>query len=266
MKRIWFCRDPLGREPELEIYLNGAALFSRVWGMEFISTGVPVPAGSFALEEVYDLLLPHLKWDNDNEEAVKVVFYPSSFSRFARQQWFYLEDKDTLRTIMHTIRDKGVPRDRDKFEEALRLYPLLLGDDPVVAEMPPPRTLVEKHADEAAYRIAMDDVLSGMSGQTATSTMTRATSATAQAAETEPPSKTEAPVPAPPTSAPLTSPDNNADVPLPTSLRGAEGDEATQPAATQPSTHNDPNTHKRWHYAVPLLALVAAALFLLRKK
>jgi len=90
-----------------------------------------VPEASFQFEEIYNLLVPHLKPDfNDDVDRMGVGLYTGSSGK-----GFYLEDKEIMRKIMHGLCDKVLASpnpfvDEARFRGFLREHPLVPGDPP----------------------------------------------------------------------------------------------------------------------------------------
>ena len=111
-------------------FSNGRASLSRTntgsgaWGDAL--------EGSFSIKEIYALVAPHLKKPPaDKKGGLDVVFFfAPSATNTEKVVYFYIDDKDVMRTIMHGLRDKVVPGARTRFEELLSTYPLVPGDEP----------------------------------------------------------------------------------------------------------------------------------------
>jgi len=118
-------------------YPNGSARL--VYGTGIPGVGV-APEGSFSFEEIYNLLIPHLKQDFDR----MTVKWPVSVGVYTENQvtvqsWrlipeLYPKDKEIMETLMYGLRDKVVHddnaiSDRQLFEKAIKEAPLIPGDD-----------------------------------------------------------------------------------------------------------------------------------------
>jgi len=114
-------------------YCNGTARFGRGSG---IGTWGYTPAGSFFFEEIYTLVAPHLKTGHsDNKEILGIGFYFCDSNTNFSHQGFYIEDKKTIRKIMHGLADKVSPSinpflDEASFRRLLMTVPLVPGDPP----------------------------------------------------------------------------------------------------------------------------------------
>ena len=234
-------------------YPNGAAKLKHDDGME-----ATAPADSFSFEEVYNLLVPHIKSRDDPHSGknISVYFWDDELTAaYYLMTYLRLEDIDTMRTLMYGLLNKvdtAMPATSKifrklSFEETLRRYPLVPGDPPALNEDGTPSYDTDKYGhmtwqemDISAYNALIINAL------------------------------TSAPVSAttPATPSPSVQADSQGDpAPAPATQGAAPPPEpviASAPAQ-QPGANNDPGTHKRWLYAVPLLALAAATLFLLRK-
>ena len=95
--------------------------------------GVYLPEDSFSFEEIYNILVPHLKPFVWSHETMSVYFFLTD--QVAMDLSFSLEDKDIMRKIMYGLCDKMLASPdvvfREKlFKELLRKYPLVPGDPP----------------------------------------------------------------------------------------------------------------------------------------
>ena len=95
-----------------------------------------VPKSSFQFEEIYNLLVPHLKQDfNYDAEYMDVGLFVGSSSS---DEGFYLEDKETMRKIMHGLCDKVLASPDTflgpRFRENLCKHPIVPGDPPYLKE------------------------------------------------------------------------------------------------------------------------------------
>ena len=119
------------------------------------------PEGSFSFEDVYNLLLPHLKQNLESREDMYVSL--ELVNGIYGPRWedvgyvrFYLEDRETIRKLMYALADKAVPRDdvfvkKEPFENALRTAPLVPGDPPALNEDGTPSYDREKYANTALW-------------------------------------------------------------------------------------------------------------------
>ena len=117
-------------------YRNGAAK------LEFRQTGTPLglptgtaaaPKDSFPFEDIYNLLVPHLKQGKATESDLGIGFgFIAPDGKTLSGKGFYIEDQETMRTLMHGLLDRAVPHHRLYFEELLKRYPLLPGEIPEV--------------------------------------------------------------------------------------------------------------------------------------
>ena len=121
-------------------------LSSTLWWAEFRPDGyaklgsgsnnsAEAPKGSFSFEEIYNLLVPHLKGTWDGKSPVMSVRL-SVPNQLETRYSFYLEDKEVMRKIMHGLCEKVVPRHKTSFEDALRKHPLVPGDPPYLKDAP----------------------------------------------------------------------------------------------------------------------------------
>ena len=95
------------------------------------------PEGSFSFEELYNLMISHQKPKPvlNPKECLSITFLfnppdarglPSFFS-------FYIEDTQVIRTLMHGLREKTVPINKEAkacLEEIYSQYPLVPGEEP----------------------------------------------------------------------------------------------------------------------------------------
>ena len=111
------------------IFPNGSA--TLIYGS---SDSADVPEGSFSFEEIYNLLVPHLKEDEGAEAMWVWLVEPEETPEETSLPTFYLADKEVMRKIMHELCDKAVPTagpwTKTRFETLLRKYPLVPGDPP----------------------------------------------------------------------------------------------------------------------------------------
>jgi len=127
--------------------LDGISLGVPVtWNGRFFSDGsaelingaslsASVPVGSFSFEEVYNLLLPHLKQDEDAESMYVILDEKEEDTELPV---FFLSDKDIMRKIMHGLCDKLLSSPdvffgmfgEEIFKGNLRKEPLVPGDPP----------------------------------------------------------------------------------------------------------------------------------------
>ena len=99
---------------------------------------VYAPEGSFSFEDIYALVAPHLKVESafkPKESLIIGFFFDRSNDTGIMHPYvfFYIEDKQVARTLMHGLRAKAEPRDKTTktyFEGLYSKYPLVPGEEP----------------------------------------------------------------------------------------------------------------------------------------
>ena len=98
---------------------------------------VDAPVGSFSFEEICALVAYHLKFEpvpNPKEcLSMTFLFDPPDARGVPPFLFSYIEDKQVIRTLMHGLREKALPRDKTTktyFEELYSKYPLVPGEKP----------------------------------------------------------------------------------------------------------------------------------------
>ena len=116
---------------------NGAASLRRSLEGDY---EVRAPPGSFSFEEIYALVLPHLKQLPTTNSAgiLGIVFYLRDTEPDRKR--FYIEDQQVMRTLMYGLRDRAVPNPSStdghlaNCERLFSRYPLVPGDEPAPFE------------------------------------------------------------------------------------------------------------------------------------
>jgi len=111
-----------------------ARLFPDGSGDAFIAGGgwsaAVAQENTFSFEEIYNLFLPHLKPNREYVEDINVFFTrdvsPEGIP-IGERGW--LGDRETIRKLMHSFRDKMEVRDKGQFEDIFVKHPLVWGDD-----------------------------------------------------------------------------------------------------------------------------------------
>jgi len=120
--------------------------------------GADVPKASFQFEEIYNLLVPHLKQDSNDEENMAVGLLSDS----PTAKTFYLEDKETMRKIMHGLCDKVLESpdpflDVVRFKGLLRKSPIVPGDPPYLKEEDQIKSEVRGQKSEGEEEVIGDE-------------------------------------------------------------------------------------------------------------
>ena len=124
--------------------LEHISFSSTLWWAEFFPNGGAIlgcgsnnsavaPEGSFSFEEIYYLLVPHVKENRAGSNSPVMGVWLSVANRMETRYAFILEDKEVMRKIMHGLCEKVVPDSnysKSRFEDALRMYRLVPGDPP----------------------------------------------------------------------------------------------------------------------------------------
>jgi len=110
-------------------YRNGSAELK--WGGSGSFDMAIAPKGSFSFEEVYNLLIPHLKRGRDRRDDTGIVLVADPKTSMGGCLVNTEETRAIVRALMFELRDKASPSSKEIFEERLARYPLLQGDEPV---------------------------------------------------------------------------------------------------------------------------------------
>jgi len=114
-----------------EFRSDGSATLQYVWRGSPVTppeNSAHAPAGSFSLEGIYKLLLPHLKRERDSGSTtvyLRVAGQPGANA-------MYLASEDIGTSLWYELRDKAVPYNEPHFQQLLSTYPFV----PPAAETP----------------------------------------------------------------------------------------------------------------------------------
>ena len=138
---------------KVSVYPNGAAqlLWGGIGSSGLDGTEAVAPRGSGSFNEVYNLLVPHLKPFGSYGVDMTIRFRGVSTNDSCT---YYLdnteENREIVRKIMHGIYRKAIPADKAIFEKTLQERPFVQGDRPIIYSY-------GKNADGAALTAARED-------------------------------------------------------------------------------------------------------------
>ena len=118
------------------------------------------PEASFTFKETYSLVAPHLKqggyrYINELGEALVIRFYFGLDDIEGKE--FYIDDKETMRKLMHNLCDTAVPFDKEWFASLLRKYPIVPGDPPYLKEEDQIKSEVRGQKSEGEEEVIGDE-------------------------------------------------------------------------------------------------------------
>ena len=217
-----------------------------------------VPAGTLPFEEVYNLIVSHLKPNIDDYNIPRIQIHlvtgTSPEGYLLGKGGGYIDDGEVMKTLVRPLREKAVG-DWERFDVMFGNFSVL-GDEPS-NRPPPPTTTEEKKAHWRTYEDAMYD-FGGVSMETRQAWRGEATTISVQRAMADGilTADTESATPSPPPATPPQSP---------------------PPAITPETPKPDPEPNvaqvsrlaasRLWLYAAPLLLLaIAAALYFRRAR
>ena len=116
---------------------NGAASLRRLPSYNEFLDRATAPEGSFSFEEIYGLVVSHQKPlpVPNPKECLTIVFLfnPIGANGMPSHFFSYIEDKQVIRTLMHGLREKAVPKNKAAkacLEGLYSQYPLVPGEEP----------------------------------------------------------------------------------------------------------------------------------------
>jgi len=107
-----------------EFRSDGSARLQYVWRNASVTpseNSAYVPEGTFALDKISKLLLPHLK----HERTARSTTVYLRAERQSGAMALYLDDEEINTMLWSELRSKAVPNDEPHFEQLVNTYPLV---------------------------------------------------------------------------------------------------------------------------------------------